>query len=439
MKQQTRIQKILSSLKRRKSEGSVSFRKKTKRSRGAALLMALFTIVLMTFIAVEVSYESNIEYLVSVQEIQSLKAHYAARAGLELSLLRIQLFRSAIQQFKSVLGEQVKLLDLIWSFPLVWPPVLPDEMNSVDKDQVQSKVKDSIMETTYTTNIQSEGVLIDINDLASPSEPLREGTKKQILQFIQNRIDGDDDWAKKHRDLRADQIVNNMIDWIDRDQTSLNGGDERNYYRDRSGGKNPLPPNQPFKTLDELLMVSGVTDDIYRAIAPSLTVYGNKGININYASEEVLRSIDPQLTKENAEKIVERRNDQTDSNKGPFKNMEDFNNFLRTEVGIDPTKFNPSKIPLYIDPEFNFRVVARGVAGKVTREIVAIVYDFDTVKERLKPMLANPTPGAGQQGQDQSKGTSGQQTGQPTPTPTPTPSSNSAPKGRPNIVYWFEG
>ena len=58
-------------------------------NRGVALLIAIFSLALMILVAMEVSYETNVEYVVASQKVNRLKAYYAAKAGVELSLLRV--------------------------------------------------------------------------------------------------------------------------------------------------------------------------------------------------------------------------------------------------------------------------------------------------------------------------------------------------------------
>ncbi len=51
------------------------------------------------------------------------------------------------------LGPQKSMLDLIWQFPLTWPPMVPDNagVTTVEKDQIQSSVSDSLMDAQYAT------------------------------------------------------------------------------------------------------------------------------------------------------------------------------------------------------------------------------------------------------------------------------------------------
>lgn len=394
--------------------------------KGAALLMALFSVTLIIFLAVEVSYETTVEYRVATADYHRLKAHYAAKAGVELSLLRIQLYQTVLEQFKDQLKGNTQFLDLIWTFPFSWPPVAGTAVSRVDKEQIEGVAAESLMDAQYFTTISSEGGKIDLNDLASPSEALRLATRRQLTQLLENRLSQDDDWARDNQNLRVEDIINNIQDWIDADDESLTSGSEKSMYSDREDSEF-LPPNQPFKTLKELHMVEGITDEIYEVLSGQVTVYGLKGINVNYADKKVIMSIDPQITEEVADEILKRRQDQEI---GPFKDENDFNSFIQSE-GINMDRFNESQIPLYFDAEYNFKITSTGLFGNSQREIIAIVYDFDTVRERLEKLLATTTTTGVQQSPPP---------GAVTTTTSSTTTTTQVKKGgrRPTVIYWIE-
>lgn len=417
------------------------FKGTIKNQKGVALLMALVFVMIMTFLAVELGYDINVEYLVSNSELQNLRAYYAAKSGVELSLLRIMVYEQAMKQFKSQLGSNAGMLDLIWQFPFSWPPMMPDETNSVDKGLVKEKVAKSLMDATYSTNISAEGSKIDINDLGSPFEPLAKSTKEELMQLFENRIKEDDDWARDHRDFRFEELLGNIADWVSKGDVSKSGGTKSTAYnqilekRSFSGvGTSSILPGEPFKTIDELHMVAGMTDDIFNFLVPHITIYGAKAINVNFASKLVLMSIDPAVTSEVADQIISGRQD---PNIGPFGDEEKFKSFLASK-GVAWDRFNPNHIPLAYSAEYNFRIKSVGQFGKARREIVAIVYDFDTVKERLKTLVV-PTPTPTIPGTPaQTPQTPAQSTTPaPAPTPTSTPAAPSAPS-RPNVIFWNE-
>jgi general secretion pathway protein K len=398
-----------------------------RNQKGAALLMALFAVVLITFLAVEISYETAVEYRVATADYQRLKAYYAAKSGIELSLLRIQLYQQVLSQY----GDQIKggaasqFVDMIWQFPFAWPPASTADMGTVSKSELEKSVSESLMDAQYITQISSEGGKLDINDLGSPSKALRESTRERLLQLIQNKYDSDDKFREKNRNINPEEIVNDIQDWVDQDKDSLNGGSEEGRYPDANSEF--IPPSRPFKTLDELKMVRGISDELYSVIAPNVTAYGLKGVNVNYAEKAILKSIDKQIDDRIAEEILKRRGDQT---LGPFADQAAFESFLGTQ-GVNMSKFNEQQIPLYFDPETNFRIVSTGFFGRSTREIIAIVYDFDTVKSRLEKLMTTTVSTT-------TSTTLAGQAATTTPTSTTTSTTVQKKKGTPQIIYWHE-
>lgn len=407
--------------------------KMLKDDSGVALMMALFTLTMMMVIASEIMYESNVEMVVSASSINQVKAHYAAKAGVELSLLRVHMFRKVSAVTASMQGALPPgLIDQLWQMPSAWPPPLPDDATAGTKDEIKTAVKKSYMKTQYFATIESEGSRIDVNDLGSPSPVIAAATRAQILQIFTARMETDEAFAKRWTGFSFEQLVNNIADWVDDDREGRNGGSENSLYATREGAEF-LPPNTGFKTLDELHQVAMMNDDLYKMLAPRLTVFGTKGINVNHANKEVLRSLSEVITEERVNRILEARND---PNRGPFKDYNDFVQFLQS-LGVNQDPFKDQQgnvtVPLIFESEINFRIISRGSSGKVQREITAIVYDFDRVRARLQELLPVPTPGGAAPG-----GATPPQGPSPTPSPTPGAQPGAVPNARPNIVYWNE-
>lgn len=350
-----------------------------KSEHGAAMLMAISSLTLLIVIAVEIMYESTVEFAANAQTIHQVKAYYAAKAGVEISLLRLRIYQQAMAAY----GKQLQpgILDPIWTIPFSWPPMTPPGLSTADLSIMKQVVKESIMQGSYAVSIASEGSKIDINDLDSPSKGIAEATKKQVLQLFKTKIENDQEFASKYRDTDFNRIINNMIDWIDADTQGRNGADETSFYRDLPDSDN-MPPNQSFKTLKELHIIEGMNDEFYDILKDRLTVYGSKGVNVNYAAKDVLMSLTPQITPERADKIIEAR---TNPLRGPFRDKADFLAYLNS-IGVagDPFTVNGQVIPLIFDPEFVFRIISTGNSGPVIRTIEALVYDFDKAKFRLK-------------------------------------------------------
>ncbi len=397
-----------------------------KNERGVALIMAVFAMVLVVVIATEVAYETQVEYVSSSQELARVKAYYAAKSGVELSLYRILLYKKAMAQFGAQLKGNESLLDPIWQFPFSWPPIGLEELGAVDKDLAQTIIKESTMDAQYVVTIEGEGGKIDINDLSSENKTLASGIRAQILHIFENEIENNKEFKEKYDNFNFDKLINNIQDWVDEDKVSLNGGgDESSKYEQPEEAKGySFPPNTAFKTVAELHMVLDMEDELYDLLKDKITVYGTKGINVNYAPEAVLSAIDPQIKDEALDWIVKRRSDPKLG--GPFKSEEDFFSFLETK-GVRTENIKKAKLPLLFDTEYNFRIVSAGMYGNIRRQITAITYDVDSLTtpyvEMLDKLAAPDTP--------------------PPLTPPPAggnppPPKIKIPKGRPSVVFWRE-
>ena len=96
-------------------------RQPVQNERGVAILIAVACIMMITYFAMEITYDSNVEYIVNSGGLNRIKAYYAAKAGVDLSLIRIKVYQKVQAQFGKSLGDQAGMLDEIWRFLLLGP------------------------------------------------------------------------------------------------------------------------------------------------------------------------------------------------------------------------------------------------------------------------------------------------------------------------------
>ena len=114
------------------------------------------------------------------------------------------------------------------------------------------------------------------------------------------------------------QILFNIVDWIDKNNTS-NGGIE--FYQDYQA------KNSKLDTLEELKLIEGIDETIFNGRVENgefvpgfksvLSVYSNGKVNINTASKWVLMALDNDIDETLASSIIAYRNTK------PFKNIND--------------------------------------------------------------------------------------------------------------------
>jgi len=149
---------------------------------------------------------------------------------------------------------------------------------------------------------------IQINQLVDQSGNYNDTQKGLLMRFLGfPEFDLDPEEVKN--------IVDAIKDWIDPDNDITDFGAEDSYYR---ALETPYPcKNAPFEFLEELLLVRGVTKELFYGteerpgISPYLSTYGDDGkININTAAPLVLRALSDQIDEDLAEDMVAYREDE---------------------------------------------------------------------------------------------------------------------------------
>lgn len=90
-------------------------------------------------------------------------------------------------------------------------------------------------------------------------------------------------------DRQAAEVAAAIEDWRDEDSTQRMDGAEDFFYQSLQDGYDCK--DGPFESVEELLLVKGVSPSLYQALEPHVTVYGSGHINLNTAGEIVLRAL----------------------------------------------------------------------------------------------------------------------------------------------------
>lgn len=103
------------------------------------------------------------------------------------------------------------------------------------------------------------------------------------------------------------QLLDAILDWRDEDSLPRPNGAEREAYQ--AAGLKYEPANAPFEAVEQLQQVLGMTPDIYLRIAPLITVHSRQpGINSLVAPRGVLMAI-PNVDTAQVDAYIAQRND----------------------------------------------------------------------------------------------------------------------------------
>lgn len=165
-------------------------------------------------------------------------------------------------------------------------------------------------------------------------------------------------------------LVPAIIDWTDSDEevTCLpfikhaNLGAESNYYADLD--RPYRSKNAPLDTTEELLLVKGITPDVFDRIRDYVTVKGDGKISINSASKFMIESLSQKMDPALARMIVNRRREK------PFSNLAE----LRDIPGMTTAVYQAIRKAATVHPEDKYyQVTSRGSRGGRDRTIVALI------------------------------------------------------------------
>jgi general secretion pathway protein K len=219
--------------------------------RGVALVIVMWLSVLLTVIAGSFIIERRTEAMVVRNSISMARAEAIADAGVQRAVY--ELYRT--------------------ESPDAWKRDGSTQQWAFDGVPVRIEMRD-------------ESAKIDINTAV---DPLLRG------MFISVGLPEDD----------AARLVDAILDWRDPDALRrANGAEEPEY---RAAGLTYKPANAPFQAIEELQLVLGMRPEIYRRIAPMITVFSRQpGVNPQLASREVLMAI-PGVTAEQVDLYIAQR------------------------------------------------------------------------------------------------------------------------------------
>lgn len=137
------------------------------------------------------------------------------------------------------------------------------------------------------------------------------------------------------------QPLQAIQDWIDADtDTRFPNGAEDDYYTAQTPAYRAA--NRPFASPRELLLVKGVTLEMYRKLAPFIVCLPRTtSLNVNTAPKEILMSLGPGLDRATAESLVTARTTQPFTDLALFQNhpLIAFRPLLQTNLAVNSEYF----------------------------------------------------------------------------------------------------
>ena len=341
---------------------------------GAILLLILAVFSLILPLLQGVWLDAQLEYQFRRYHLNKMQARWNAQAGVDISLLRLYIFKGIERSIPEKLESLVRpVLDQIWFFPFMWPLSPTEDMLGSEKEGLQNLAKQSLLDGSYSVSIKAEDGLFDINDLSSPLGFLRDFTYHSLFKLLWDAIQENEELKDQYDESDIDEILNNISDWTDLNNESQKGGGSEELIEE---GKFPL--NRSFISLEELKKVPKVSLKIFEILKPHITTYGAKSLNINYAEEAVLRALD--FSPDLIEQILLRTQMNSEFYQ-PFTSQEGFCNFIREQsfdwCGELKSSYQTVDMLSFNFP-MSFRIRSNGEYKGQLIELETLLYDLSS-------------------------------------------------------------
>ncbi len=254
-----------------------------KQQEGAALIVALWVLVMLALLVSSISYDMQVEASVTSYYRQRFKAQHLSRAGVEWA----KMFLVQSQGMLSSLEDEMPELDL--------------QLKILRRGVAVRGYRHEMEDGFFELDIVPESSRRNINLLVNEPDDLREIFDQANITDIQQQ----------------NELIGALTDWIDEDDfTSVNGAESDDPFYIERGYK---VKNAPLDSIDELLLIKGFTESVvfggpaevegdppYLGIARWLTVWGDGRVNVNSATAEVLLTL-PELDEWMVQAIIDGR------------------------------------------------------------------------------------------------------------------------------------
>lgn len=333
--------------------------------RGIAVILVLGTLVLLSGLAVDFGFNTDVQYRLALAERDRLQAEYLARSAsnfMRLILAKERALKAVIVQLSG--GSISPVVPLCKQFPFSTEllrsvfAMAGAAAESVGADGTKGKTtaagkaatdkgakpapesgrmvtifeqqvaKDFLpVEGDFSADCEDETGKFNLNIFATlnPLEPVFGGMnrydrfKLTLADFLNSEailklLDEDEDAARE----AAAKIARNLADWVDPDETinepgGAQGGAETGEYREQEEGFKLR--NGAMLSLDEAYFVAKVDPAWFPQLAPHLTVWGGDKVNICTADDATITALVagyaaanqriPKLTADNRDAVLQ--------------------------------------------------------------------------------------------------------------------------------------
>jgi len=294
--------------------------------KGIALMMVLAGITILSGVVVEFAYNSNVTYNLALNELDRVQAYYLAQSGYNFSKLLLKFdkeTRKIANQASKKSGKTIIIPPLYEVIPLdtamirglsglaalpeeeAPPAELPtegeEEVSGLDQPSaleqglslIDSKGAEEFLafKGDFSVQIYEEDSKINLNSFfkLGPKEKSYDQLKSLLYHLLAHE-DFSEFFSDRYRG--AKELAQNIVDYIDKDEVHNEPGGQERGREGIQGGLTGVMKNGKLLSIEELILVPGMNDDILKKLREYVTVYGSdEKINICRAGDPLVQAM----------------------------------------------------------------------------------------------------------------------------------------------------
>lgn len=390
---------------------------------GVAIMMVLTSIIILSILMVDFTFETNINSLKGVNIENRGQARLTAEAGLKFAMTRLRLYKEAfnfIQNNKNAQGfVNQKMINSIWNFPFIFPIPSQPNLNKVQKDVISKFNEETLLKGGLNLVIQNISNRINLNLIRvsllnsvqenqnedDPAADFSEfNAEQQLINTFQIKIakrsEEDEAFSAQYFGMDVIPLVNNLKYYVsDPESLADEGGTEVEFST-----LGLSPKKAPLTSYQELYTLPGWTDELAEMIQKEFTIHGAIMIDINKINDTVLQLLIPKINEDEIKDFFKYRDDPEDPHF--FNTLEDFKNYIVGKASLMNSenfddrfnKFKSQGIQFGPSPSL-FKIKSTGTMDRAKYNIVAYVVmpavpvaKKTTAEETPKPEAPDPNP-----------------------------------------------
>lgn len=412
--------------------------KTLRNQQGVALMVVLSSIALLTLLMYAFQFETTFNQVRSYNIQDRFQAKLNAESGLQLSLLRLEIYKEAINQLQQ--NKDLKkfvsasVLNEIWSTPLIFPIPKGLDTSFMDLSVIEKFQEQSWIEGQMQMSVESLGSKINLNLLAEnklKNFMLKKGMKSQDQkdQDATSSSSEDKKTSEKSNEEKltpqeiSNQIQEKLIEIIEKGINAKKETDEafyekysskdvqyliqaiRFYVSDKGTDVGPMtnqidadfqksgitPKHAPMSSLSEILLIPEWNDDLLNLIKNEVSVHDSYYLDLNKMTESFLKILAPEITANQIAQFFKIKNDPKANIS--FSGKTDFISFMSGQIRVDEKALKENIEWLEkMDFKFTntpniFKVKSVGTFGRSEVTLTAIV----VLPEKSETNTANPS------------------------------------------------